>query len=410
MRRCAAIPAKILEFSLACGGMDASVANASAVAGFAGFYRPSSGRKHIGMNYATRQQKLAWQLLQSGVDGLLITHLPNVHYLCGFNGSAGVLLLKTGKHKPRATFYTDGRYTQQAVDQVRSASVVIGKKSPLMEAVGRLQKGQFRTLGFESHHLSYGEYTEIAKVVRGKTKLQAIAGPIEELRSVKDGEEIEQIRAAALLGASLFPTATSVIAPGITENHVAGELELQARRAGADGMSFETIVAAGARSALPHGRASAQAIPASGFVILDYGVILAGYCSDMTRTVHVGRASKTHRRMYEAVHEAQLASIGAVRPGVEAREVDEAGRTLLKKAGYGAYFTHSTGHGVGIEVHERPRLAKGQAQKLAPGMVVTIEPGIYVPAEGGVRIEDMVLVTESGHEILTPTTKDLIEL
>ena len=213
-----------------------------------------------------------------------------------------------------------------------------------------------------------------------------------------------------LLAASLFQTALNAIRPGIPESFVAGELELQARRAGAEGMSFDTIVAAGPRSALPHGRASAQAIPGLGFIILDYGVILAGYCSDMTRTVHVGRASEAHRRIYHAVHEAQLASIEAVRPGVQAGEVDKAGRTLLKKAGYGAYFTHSTGHGVGIEVHERPRLAKGQTQKLAPGMVITIEPGIYIPGEGGVRIEDMVLVTESGHQVLTPTTKDLLEL
>jgi len=175
-------------------------------------------------------------------------------------------------------------------------------------------------------------------------------------------------------------------------------------------MSFDTIVAAGARSALPHGRASTQPIPAGGFIILDYGVILAGYCSDMTRTVHTGPVSKVHRRMYESVRKAQLASIEAVRPGVDAGEVDRAGRDVLKKAGYDAYFTHSTGHGVGIEVHESPRLAKGQTQKLAPGMVITIEPGIYIPDEGGVRIEDMVLVTELGHEVLTPTTKDLITL
>ena len=161
---------------------------------------------------------------------------------------------------------------------------------------------------------------------------------------------------------------------------------------------------------MPHGRASAQPIAAGGFIILDYGVILAGYCSDMTRTVHVGHASRSHRRMYEAVREAQLASIEAVQPGVAAGDVDRAGRELLKRAGYGAYFTHSTGHGVGIEVHEAPRLARGQTQELVPGMVITIEPGIYIPQQGGVRIEDMVLVTESGHEVLTPTTKDLIEL
>jgi len=227
---------------------------------------------------------------------------------------------------------------------------------------------------------------------------------------IKDPEEIGQIRAAVLLGASLFQTALSVIKPGVAETQIAGELELQARRAGAEGMSFDTIVAAGPRSALPHGRASSQAVPGEGFIILDYGVILAGYCSDMTRTVHVGQVSRTHRRMYEAVRGAQLASIKAVRPGVEVGQVDRAGRELLKKAGYDAYFTHSTGHGVGIEVHEPPRVAKGQTQKLEPGMVVTIEPGIYIPEEGGVRIEDMVLVTETGHEVLTPTTKDLITL
>ena len=233
---------------------------------------------------------------------------------------------------------------------------------------------------------------------------------MEQLRLIKDADEISQIRASVLLAASLFQTALSVIKPGVAEAQVAGELELQARRAGAEKMSFDTIVAAGPRSALPHGRASAQAIPPQGFIILDYGVILAGYCSDMTRTVHAGPVSRVHRRMYEAVREAQLASIGAVRPGAETGEVDRAGREVLKKAGFDAYFTHSTGHGVGIEVHEPPRLARGQTQKLAPGMVVTIEPGIYIPEEGGVRIEDMVLVTETGHEVLTPTTKDLITL
>jgi Xaa-Pro aminopeptidase len=362
------------------------------------------------MNYAARQQKLALQLRQSGVDALLVTHLPNIHYLCGFTGSAAVLLFLAGERKPRLIFYTDGRYTQQAAEQVEGAKVVIGKKAALLEAFARLHSAKLGTLGFESEHLPHATYQQLAKVIRGKTRLRPLTGMIEDLRAIKDPDEIEQIRAAVLLAASLFQTALSTIHPGITESLVAGELELQARCAGAQGMSFDTIVAAGPRSALPHGRASTQAIPAGGFIILDYGVILAGYCSDMTRTVHVGRASRAHRRMYQAVREAQLASIEAVQAGTEVGEVDKAGRTLLKKAGYGAYFTHSTGHGVGIEVHERPRLARGQTQKLAPGMVITIEPGIYIPAEGGVRIEDMVLVTESGHEVLTPTTKDLIEL
>src|SRR5258708_20618633 len=193
--------------------------------------------------------------------------------------------------------------------------------------------------------------------VRGKTRLTPAAGLVEQLRLIKDADEISQIRASVLLSASVYQTALSVIKPGVAEMQVAGELELQARRAGAEKMSFDTIVAAGPRSALPHGRALAQPIPPQGFIILDYGVILAGYCSDMTRTVHVGPVSRSHRRMYEAVREAQLASIGAVRPCLETGEVDRAGREVLKKAGLDVSFTHSTGHGLGIEVHEQPRLA-----------------------------------------------------
>ena len=361
------------------------------------------------MDYTSRQKKLAALLQLSGVEGLLVTHLPNIRYLCGFTGSAGVLLVVAGEGKPKLVFYTDGRYTQQAKEQVKGAKVVIGKKAALVEAATRLPAIQ-GALGFESEHLPFAAYKQVKDLLPAKVRFKPVAGAVEQLRTIKDPDEVEQIRASVLLGSSLFQSVLGAIRPGTAETCVAGELEMQARNAGAEKMSFDPIVAAGLRSALPHGRASAQPIPDTGFIILDYGVILAGYCSDMTRTVHVGRASHAHRRMYNAVREAQLASIEAVRPGIEAGEVDRAGRQLLKKAGYGPYFTHSTGHGVGIEVHEPPRLAKGQTQILAPGMVITIEPGIYIPEEGGVRIEDMVLVTEAGHEVLTPTTKDLIEL
>jgi Xaa-Pro aminopeptidase len=362
------------------------------------------------MNYTGRQKRLAAALRLAGVEALLVTHLPNISYLCGFTGTAGVLIVHGGEHVPRFTFYTDGRYAQQATEQVRGARVVIGKKPALAEACQGLFRAKIKVLGFEAEHLSYAAFKQLGQMLRGKMRLRPLADTVEQLRVNKDPEEIEQIRASVLLAASLFQTALSTIRPGVSEAQVAGEMELQARRAGAEKMSFDTIIAAGARSALPHGRASSQSIPGDGFIILDWGVILAGYCSDMTRTVHVGPASAVHCRMYKAVHEAQLASIEAVRPGVEAGEVDRAGRKVLKKAGYEAHFTHSTGHGVGLEVHEAPRLAKGQTQKLTPGMVITIEPGIYIPDEGGVRIEDMVLVTESGREVLTPTTKDLITL
>jgi Xaa-Pro aminopeptidase len=362
------------------------------------------------MNYISRQKQLAALLRRGGFDALLVTHLPNILYLSGFTGTAGVVLLQVSDHAHKATFYTDGRYTQQAHAEVKSARVVVGKKLAFAEGCEGAQKAKVRTLGFEAEHLSYSAYKQMSLTVRGKIRLKAATGFVEQLRLIKDADEIIQIRASVLLAASLFPTALSVIKPGVPETQVAGELELQARRAGAEKMSFDTIVAAGPRSALPHGRASAQPIPPQGFIIVDYGVILAGYCSDMTRTVHVGPVSRKHRRLYEAVREAQLASIAAVAPGVECGAVDRAGREVLKNAGLDAFFIHSTGHGVGIEVHEHPRLAKGQTQKLAPGMVVTIEPGIYIPEDGGVRIEDMVLVTETGHEVLTPTAKDLITL
>jgi Xaa-Pro aminopeptidase len=384
------------------------------------------------MNYSLRHQQLAEQLRRAQIQALLVTHLPNIFYLCGFTGSAGVLLFQVGERGrvPKATLFTDGRYTEQARQEVLGARVVIAKGSALLEASDAIleipgsskprpspgkrfatkARPRTRRIGFESEHLSYQNYSQINYKVGRGTALKAMLAVVEELRSRKDREEIKKIRAAVELASGLFETALAAIVPGVSEAAVAGKMELQARKAGAAGMSFETIVASGPRSALPHGKASTQPIPSNGFIILDYGVILAGYCSDMTRTVHVGPVSDNHRRMYDAVLAAQLASIDTVRPGVETGEVDRAGREKLKKAGYDTYFTHSTGHGVGIEVHELPRLAKGQNHKLAPGMVVTIEPGIYIPGEGGVRIEDMVLVTESGHEVLTPTTKDLIRL
>jgi Xaa-Pro aminopeptidase len=182
-------------------------------------------------------------------------------------------------------------------------------------------------------------------------------------------------------------------------------MELAARRGGAEAMSFETIIASGPRSALPHGRASATAISQSAFVVCDFGVILSGYCSDQTRTVWVGTVSDAARKVYEAVREAQQAAIDAVRPGIAVGDVDAAARKVLRKAGLGRYFTHSTGHGVGLEIHESPRVADGQKEVLQPGMVITIEPGVYFPGKWGVRIEDMIVVTAGAGEVLTPTSK-----
>ncbi len=356
------------------------------------------------MDHVSRLKALLPVLSKNNLDALLVTHLPNVRYLCGFTGSSGVLLVT-----PKAvTFFTDGRYTEQAGQQVKGAKVVTAKGAPVTGAAKLLVR--FReALGFEGDHTTVSERQSFQKLFP-KLRLKSVQGIVETLRLVKDEDELSQIRAAVSLGSELFRSAIEAIRPGVRESQVAAEIEYAARRGGAEKMSFETIVASGQRSALPHGVASDNLLAAKGFVILDYGVILHGYCSDMTRTVHVGRVPLRARQIYRSVLQAQEAAIEAVAPGIEVGQVDAAARSVLRKAKLERYFTHSTGHGVGLEIHEQPRVARGQTEVLRPGMVITIEPGVYLPGTGGVRIEDMVVVTERGCEILTPTTKELIEI
>jgi Xaa-Pro aminopeptidase len=310
----------------------------------------------------------------------------------------------------QCAFFTDGRYTQQAREEVKRARVVIANKPVLSAALAWLAERRYARLAVEGDHLTLAQLPSIKKGLRRGSHLDPTSGLVARLRMVKEPDELKIIRKAVLLGASLFDVALRKIWPGVTEASVAAEMEHAARKAGAEGMSFDTIVASGKRSAMPHGRASQAKVPRRGFCILDFGVILAGYCSDMTRTLYVGTPDGRATAMYDAVREAQLAGIDAVRPGATAEDVDRATRAVLKKARFDRYFTHSTGHGVGLEIHEPPRLGEKQSDLLEPGMVITIEPGIYVPGCGGVRIEDMVVVTERGCEVLTPTTKDLIRI
>jgi Xaa-Pro aminopeptidase len=356
------------------------------------------------MDHKARIRTLQQSLTRHHVDALLVTHMPNVRYLCGFTGSSGALLVSAHG----AVLHTDGRYTVQAKQEVLAARVRIAMGSSSTAALTSLAGRKVAT-GFEADHVTVSQQTLLAKAA-AKGRLKPLSGLIERARMIKQPEEIQQLKAAVMLASGLFEVLLHGIKPGVAESHVAAELEYVARRSGAQGMSFDTIVAAGPRSAMPHGVASEQPIPAAGFVVLDYGVILAGYCSDMTRTVHVGSPGRKQKDLYQAVLEAQLAAIDLVKPGVQAGKVDQAARKVLQKAGFASYFTHSTGHGVGLEIHEPPRLGKGQTELLRPGMVITIEPGAYVPGLGGVRIEDMVLVTETGCQVLTPTSKELIIL
>src|SRR5271165_1489443 len=360
------------------------------------------------MDHDGRLGRLQAALPDHKLDGLLITHLPNVRYLCGFTGSAGVLLV----HERGATFFTDGRYGAQAAAEVRGARVVVARKAPWLAAAESLSAGRKGTrtgsLGVESESITAAMRDRLCAVLRGRMRVRPAPNLVERARMVKDASEIARIRLAVEMGAKLFRVARKTIRPGEKESEVAAAMEYAARRAGAEGMAFPTIVAAGARSAVVHGRASNAVIPRRGFVVCDFGVILAGYCSDRTRTVHVGRPSRAARQMYDAVLEAQQAAIAAIRPGRTAAEVDAAARRVLRRRKLARYFTHSTGHGLGLEIHEAPRLAAGQELALEPGMAITIEPGAYIPGKRGVRIEDLVIVTPSGCEVLAPTEKELI--
>ena len=365
------------------------------------------------MDHLGRQKRLRAALRDLRLDALLVTHIPNVRYLSGFTGSSAVLLVRA---KGAPVLFTDGRYTSQAQAEVQGARIQVSGKNDLRAAAESLTRSG-DIVGFEADHMSVSRFKDASKWA--KASLKPAREVLERMRWIKEPEEIEIIRKAVNLASSVFDAVVPEIVPGVRESAVAAEIEYLSKRLGADGMSFETIVASGKRSALPHGKASDQPISPEGFVVFDFGVMISGYCSDMTRTVHVGKPDKRAQFVYSAVLEAQLAGIKSVKPGVETSEVDRAARNALEKKGLGGYFTHSTGHGVGLEIHEIPgfrKMAKPAGIKkvkpdlLAPGMVVTIEPGAYIPGWGGVRIEDMVLVTANGCEVLTPTAKELVVL
>ncbi len=350
----------------------------------------------------------------AGVDALVVTHGPDVRYLTGFTGSSGAVALVGG----RTVLFTDGRYTSQAKAEAAGIRIAIDKRSPAVRAVEWLAGQGVARCGFDAGQTTVAGLEAMRKalvpLLKGPDRrvfLVGTDGLVAKLREVKDADEIARMRGAAALGCKLFEEVLEFVVAGVTEAEVAARLEFKARMAGAEAMSFETIVASGERSALPHGRASGAKLPKRGFVTMDFGVLLDGYCSDMTRTVHMGKGSQREWDVYHSVLEAQMAAVAAVAPGVTCGAVDEAARSVLRKAGLEKAFSHSTGHGVGLEIHEGPRVAAKQDQKLQPGMVITIEPGAYLAGEFGVRIEDEVLVTAGGGEVLTASSpKAWIEL
>ncbi len=363
------------------------------------------------VDHLRRIGQLRRRLTRAGLPALLVTHLPDLRYLSGFTGSSAALAITSRA----ARLFTDGRYIAQAAEEVTAAKVQIVSSSPAIAAVEWLaaQPG-VEFAGFDPAHTTVADLARWRAALPSRlrrTFLSALAAPlVEPLRWVKDEDELALMIEAALVGCKLFEQILGFIRPGLAEYEVAAELEHQARLMGVEGMSFETIVASGVRSALPHGRASSASLPRRGFLTLDFGVILKGYCSDMTRTVYLGTPKANERNAYQAVLEAQESAVAAVSAGASCGEVDEAARGVLRRAGLAEAFSHSTGHGVGLEIHESPRIGAGQTTRLVPGMVVTIEPGVYLAGQFGIRIEDMVAVTRNGGQVLTPAPKALIEL
>ena len=371
----------------------------------------SGARKAGGADTLTfigRIAKLRRRLTKAGLDGadcFLVSARSNIQYLCGFTGSYGFLIVSA----ERATLYTDGRYTVQAAAEAHGVEVCPLTQRPLDQLIADLKRDKARRLTFEENRLSYALYQSLRRSLR-RTKLEPLDGVVEQLRLVKTPDEISKIRRAARLNSKAFENVCSRARPEWTEARLAAELDFEFRALGGDGQAFETIVASGPHSALPHARARARRLVPNALIVADHGVILDGYNSDMTRALCFGRVGSTEQRIFQSVRAAQQAAVEAVRSGVQAKTVDKAARKILEQCDLADAFPHATGHGVGLEIHEQPRIGAGEKTRLTTGMVITVEPGAYVEGVGGVRIEDLVVVTKSGCEILSRTSRQLLVL
>ncbi|MFC6332394.1 M24 family metallopeptidase [Paenibacillus septentrionalis] len=353
----------------------------------------------------TRVEKLKQLLANQQLDAIIIDSPINRRYLSGFTGSAGTLLITLQD----SYLLTDFRYQVQAVEQAAGFQVVIYPSSPLEEISRILKQQQAHHVAFEQDIVSFAQYKRYEAAFHG-VHLTGCSGLVEQLREVKDGHEIQIIQEAAELADRTFAHILNMIKPGVRELDIALEIEMFMRANGATSSSFDTIVASGERSALPHGVASERVIGNNEFVKLDFGAYYKGYCSDITRTVFVGKPTEKHYEIYNIVLEAQLHALEQIKAGMSGLEADACCRDVIAKYGYGDAFGHSTGHGIGMEIHEAPRLSRLSDTLLTAGMTVTVEPGIYLPGFGGVRIEDDIVITESGNQRLTSSPKELILL
>jgi Xaa-Pro aminopeptidase len=355
------------------------------------------------MDIARRAGRLVELLDGAGCDALLVTHLVNVRYLTGFTGSAGILLVRPDG----LVFVTDGRYRDQSAEQLAAAGVEArieisnnDQKALLQAAVAGVTR-----LGLEAEHVTWGQQRRYADDWFADAELVATGGLVEGLRLVKDGGEVARIEAASLVADHALAGVRPLLGGRPTEQEFALALDTAIRRLGAAGNSFETIVGSGPNGAKPHARPTGRRITGGDLVVIDFGALVDGYCSDMTRTLIVGAPSATQQRMLDVVTAAQQAGVDALRPGVGAKDVDAACRQVIAEAGWADAFLHGTGHGVGLDIHEQPRVASTADATLAAGQVVTVEPGVYLPEHGGVRVEDTLVITAEGARALTHTAK-----
>jgi Xaa-Pro aminopeptidase len=352
---------------------------------------------------STAADRLIERLPDAGIDVVLVTNLINVRYLTGYTGSNGIALVGAATR----TFITDFRYVEQAAKEVDPTFDRRRSAQRLTEGLEEaLPEGELR-LGFEAAHMSVSDHAQLRELLPSRIELVATSGLVEELRAVKQPDEVAAIRAAVALADEAFAQLAAGGLTGHTERELALTLEYEMRRRGAERPSFDPIVAAGPHGALPHARPRDEEVPAGELVVIDWGAQLDGYCSDCTRTVATGAIDGEAQEIYQLVLDAQLAALDEVKPGALGRDVDSVPRAAITAGGHGDHFGHGLGHGVGLEVHEAPRLAQPSEAVLAPGNVVTVEPGIYIPGRYGVRIEDLVVVTGDGCDILTSIPKDL---
>ena len=360
---------------------------------------PARGDRRV----SARADRLIEKLADAGVDLVLVTDLINVRYLTGYTGSNGLALIGPDTR----VFITDFRYVEQAAEQVDSSFDRRRAPQDLLEAIGQALPGGDLRLGFEEAHLSVREHARLGELVPERVELVGVQGVVEGLRAVKEPGEVAAIRAATALADEAFEHLVAGGLVGRTERELAVELEFDMRRRGAERPSFEPIVAAGPHGALPHASPRDVVVRSGDMVVIDWGAQLEGYCSDCTRTVAAGAGTEHGAEIYRLVLDAQLGALDAVAPGAGGREVDAVARQIIEAAGHGEHFGHGLGHGVGLDIHEAPRLAQRSESVLEAGNVVTVEPGVYLPGDLGVRIEDLVVVTDSGREILTSLSKEL---